>query len=134
MWRHVFDSRFMPRHPVEGLPPLWNLSPHPDLWDTAPKGGVLEVRASGAQAPVMASYGRQIRDYYAYDGVDYPGPNIVGDVRLRAWVRSVAQDAAGGQAVLSVDDKGHDFQFHLGTGDGPGPCWWPTACPCARRC
>ncbi len=116
VWMHVFDSRFMPRQQVE---PLWDLSRDPARWKTGPEGGVLEVDARGMPKPVLGAYAPQIRDYYPYDGVDYPGPNIVGDVRLRAWVRSVAQDATGGEGVLAIADKGHEFQFHLSTGDQP---------------
>ncbi len=116
IWMHVFDSIFMPRRQVE---PLWDLSQDPTRWKTSPEGGVLEVDARGVRAPVLGAYAQQIKDYYPYDGFDYTMLNDVGDVRIRARVRSLSQDEQGGDAVLAIQDKGHVFEFHLATGKQP---------------
>jgi signal peptidase I len=116
VWMHVFDSLFMPRQEAR---PLWDLSPASQDWTRNPQGGVLEVDARGAVDPVLGAYAPDIRDYYPYDGVDYQGLSGVGDVRIRARVRVMAQDESGGEAVLSIEDGGHVFQFHLGTGAQP---------------
>jgi signal peptidase I len=116
IWMHVFDSFFMPRRTIY---PLWDLTPQAGKWNARPKEGVLEVDARGEHTPVLGGYAQGIKDYYPYDGDDYPGVDDVGDVRIRACVRAVAQDAEGGEAVLSIRDKGHEFGFHLGVGPKP---------------
>jgi signal peptidase I len=116
IWMHVFDSFYMPRHPVERL---WDLSADAGRWKVKPAGGVLEVDARGARAPVLGAYAPAITDYYPYDGTEDSGHNAVGDVRIRARLRALAQDSSDGEAVLSIADKGHVFEFLLGAGNNP---------------
>ena len=116
VWMPVFDSSFRPHQQVE---PLWDLAKAPERWTRDPKGGVLQVSARGASDPVMAAYAPAITDYYPYDGPDFDPPNGVGDVRIQAQVRALAQDEQGGEAVLAIQDRGRVVEFHVSTGDQP---------------
>jgi len=113
VWIHVFDSFFMPRREQE---PLWDLGGSARSWTRDPQGGVLMVDARGALEPVMAAFARHIRDYYPYDGIDYPMPNEVGDCRIQARVRVLDAEPGGGQSILSIEDDGHVFELRVGTG------------------
>ena len=121
MWLHVFDSRFMPR--VEN-PPLFDLSDAPDQWRRITEGGVLSVDAQGETTPVMASFGRPVRDIYPYGGLSFQhgphllgagGRNSVGDCRLRAKVRLTEVDPSGGEVLLGIEDAGHQLMLSVKT-------------------
>lgn len=122
LWMHVFDSEFMPRKEVL---PTWDLGPKADRWAKGPGQMPLTVDAQGVQGPVMAAFGHRIVDFYSYDGISYEaspmsvgaaGRHEVGDCRIRAQVRLLSQDPAGGAAILEIDDAGHQFAFSVPTG------------------
>lgn len=123
LWFHVFDSRFMPRQEVQ---PTWDLRGARPLWRRDPPGGVLMLDALGADEPVLAAFGRPVRDFYPYDGLSYEsnlhgfsqgGRHELGDVRVWARVR-VQENEPGGAVVLSVSDAGHELTYRVPTGDG----------------
>lgn len=120
LWFHVFDSSFMPR---EEVVPTWDLSTAPQRWARQPQGGVLEVDALGSEEPVMGAFGREIRDFYPYDGVSLKagggvgssGGAVVGDCRIQARVR-LSEAGEDGAVLLSIRDGGRIFYFSVGVG------------------
>ncbi len=124
LWLHVFDSRFMPRQEVA---PTWDFRGARPLWRRDEPGGVLALDCIGEDGPVLAAFGRRVRDMYAYNGLSYEatthgfsqgGRNEVGDVRIRARVR-VQDSEPGGAVLLSVAEAGHELVLRVPTEEGP---------------
>lgn len=124
LWFHVFDSEFMPR---KELMLTWDLGRMRERWVKGSGQAPLTLDAQGTAEPVMAAFGRPIVDFYSYDGLSYEasptsvgasGRHEVGDCRIRAQVRVLSEDPAGGAVILEIDDAGHRFVFSVPTGAG----------------
>jgi signal peptidase I len=122
LWQHVFDSDFMPRQEVK---PTWDFGGSAAAWRPNLEGASLILDARGAAEPIMASFGRRIVDFYAYDGLSFEvaprsigsaGRAEVGDCRIRARVRVLDGGARGGDVLLGIDDAGRRFRLSVGVG------------------
>ena len=117
MWMHVFDSAYVP---LEEVVPTWDVPHHP-------ASGALKLDALDAEQPVLVTFGRRIKDFYAYNGVQNgygddpraPGRHDVGDLRLEALV-TVRRSRPGATVVLRLTEGQHRFAFSVPATGEPG--------------
>lgn len=120
MWMHVFDSRFMPRREATRV---WDYRGRDQLWRPGNLEGSLELRALGADRPVMAAFGRRIVDGYAYNASpDAPlssEKHEVGDCRICTRVKPLERRRSGeASVVLRIAEGGDQFTLSLPVGGG----------------
>lgn len=120
LWRHVFDSRYVPAQEVS---PAWDFAGEPERCSRAGERGALRVDALSAPGAVVARFARPITDFCAYNA---PGTNAlmpgssartVGDCRVVAYVSPV-EYVQGAAALLRVTDGEREFTLSVPLGDG----------------
>ncbi len=133
MWLHVFDSAFVARREVPGVPFAWDFGPERSRWSRDEEDGALEVDALGCEGLVSAAFARPIKDYYAYNathdasgrGFGGSGQHDVGDCRL-ALELTVKECRGGGTAgvELRITEDKRQFAFFVPAGTGGEAALW----------